>query len=589
MGLKVSKNTRRELLMSLQPEYRRASWKEKQRLLDNFVVATGYERKYATVLLNRDVAKDHPQKRERKRVYGEDIREALLTVWKKAANRICSKRLVPILPTLLEKMEEFGHLQLSEEQKKKLGSLSAATVDRLLKPERQKYGRGRSRTKPGYLIKRQIAVRTFADWNDVKPGFIEADLVAHCGESVHGQFLNTLTMTDIETTWTETSALLRRSEADVMNALSEVHQLFPFPFLGLDTDNGGEFINYTLLGWCEENGITFTRSREYKKNDQAHVEEKNGSVVRRLIGYDRYEGVESWKLLSMLYRVARLYINFFQPTMKLLSKSRDGAHVYRKYDRASTPYARVLKSSSVSAENKEQLRRTYKELDPVLLLGEIERIQNEFWATAIKPGEPQPLPDASLVPTEPAQPKPERQRPRRKRKGSRSPTTLLPGRKRGRKTNLDEVWPEVLQELETEPTMSPGKILSFLDERYPGKFRRTQINTIYDKLRRWHHEKFPDSTWVKRRPGRKSVIDDLWPEILEELEKDPNHTARGLMSLLCRRYPGKVRMTQRSTLMQKLSKWRKSHIQSISILPESESGLIVSHASTAERHVDSLQ
>lgn len=591
MGLKVSKSARRELLLSLQPEYRRASWKEKQRLLDQFVAATGYERKYATVILNKDVEENQLQKRQRKRAYGEDIREALLTVWKRAANRICSKRLVPILPTLIEKMEEFGHLRLSGEQKEKLGSLSAATVDRLLKPERQKYGRGKSRTKPGYLIKRQIAVRTFADWNDVKPGFIEADLVAHCGESVHGQFLNTLTMTDIETTWTETAALLRRSEADVMNALSEVHKYFPFPLLGLDTDNGGEFINYTLLAWCEENGITFTRSREYKKNDQAHVEEKNGSVVRRLIGYDRYEGVESWRLLSMLYRVSRLYINFFQPTMKLLSKSRDGARMYRKYDRASTPFARVLKSSSVSEENKERLCRDYKQLDPVWLLSEIERLQNEFWASAIKPGEEVAIEHCKSTPEpqESKQAMPELQRPRRKRKNTQTPRQSPPGRKRGRKSNLDEVWPEVLAELDNDSTMSPSKVLVFLNERYPEKFKPTQLSTIHDKLRRWHQGRGTGSTWAKAKRGRKSVIDDLWPEVLTELDKDPNFTARGLIALLCKRHPEKVRMTQRSTLMLKLAKWRRSHIRSISIISESDQESIVSPASAVEEHRGSLQ
>ena len=571
MRLKLTKRSRKELLLSLQPEYRESRWKEKHRLLDNFVTATGYNRKYATTLLNKDFSEES-KIRKRKAKYGEDIGQALFVIWRKAANGICSKRLVPILPTLIDKMEEFGHLEITPDQKLKLCSLSPATVDRLLKPHRQKYGRGKSRTKPGYLIKRLIAVRTFTEWNEYKPGFIEADLVAHCGESVHGQFLHTLTMTDIETTWTEPVALLRRSESDVINALSQIDQLFPFPILGLDTDNGGEFINYALLGWCERNGITFTRSREYKKNDQAHVEEKNGSVVRRLIGYDRYEGIDSWKILSRLYSVARLYINFFQPTMKLLSKTRDGAYIYRKYDQARTPYARVLKCSNVPEKQKEKLRQEYKLLDPVYLLSEVERLQKEFWLTAINTKE------QNLVELLPAVNQPKTKiaalgnlksaRPRINRKKSRV-LNPIKSTSAGRKSTLDEVWPEVCAELNKNPLLFASDIFKLLEKRYPGRFRKSQISTIGDNLKRWRLIHYPEKNdCPQKKPGKQTILDVLWPEILVELEKNPNHTVRGLLAIFCDRYPGKVRMTQRSTLTKKLSAWRESHIQSISIFPE---------------------
>lgn len=193
-------------------------------------------------------------------------------------------------------------------------------------------------TKPCLILKRQIPIRTFADWNDIPPGFFEADLVAHCGDNVEGSFLNTLVLTDVATGWTECLALLRRSEADVTGALEARRHLLPFPLLGLDTDNGGEFINYELLHYCERHRISFTRARAYKKNDQAHVEENNGSVVRRLVGYDRYEGKDAWRSLPALFRVLRLCVNFFQPSMKLASKERDGSKVTKRYDDAQTPY-----------------------------------------------------------------------------------------------------------------------------------------------------------------------------------------------------------------------------------------------------------
>jgi len=374
--------SRRELLLALRPQYLNAPLGEKKKLLDGLVRATGYDRKYAVTLLSRGSSEKRQGTRKRKRKYDDAVVDALLVVWQ-AANRICSKRLVPFMPSLVEALTRFGHLNISQEVKKQLLSVSPATADRLLKHEKKKYGRGKSTTTAGYLIKKHIPIRTFADWNDVVPGFLEADLVAHCGENVRGPYLNTLTVTDIATGWTELGALMGKGEIDVLQEITEIKESLPFPLLGFDTDNGGEFINYGLVEWCSQNSITFTLSREYKKNDQAHVEEKNGSIVRRLIGYDRYEGIESWQLLSQLYKIARLYINFFQPCLKLLSKERDGARVHKKYDKAKTPYERILSSQTVSEESKLRLRDMFFKLDPVLLLQEIGRLQNELWSTAV--------------------------------------------------------------------------------------------------------------------------------------------------------------------------------------------------------------
>src|SRR5213076_1240930 len=207
----------------------------------------------------------------------------------------------------------------------------------------------------GRLLKQQIPVRTFADWNDVRPGFLEADLVAHCGGVAAGAFLYTLTLTDIATTWTECLPLLHRTQEAVVQAVERARQLLPFPLLGFDTDNGSEFLNAQLFDYCAQEQITFTRGRTANKNDQCYVEQKNGSVVRQLVGYERFEGERAYRQLAELYRAVRLYVNFFQPSMKLRTKQRDGARVQRQYEPAQTPFQRVLASGCLSAADRERL------------------------------------------------------------------------------------------------------------------------------------------------------------------------------------------------------------------------------------------
>lgn len=378
----MSATSRNELLAAIRPQYLESSLKEKKALLDGFVTATGFCRKYAISLLTKGLT---PTKRpkEHKRKYDQDVLKALITLWE-VSNRICSKRLIPFLPSLIRQMEICGHLELSDETKEKLLSLSPATADRLLKPQRHKTGRGKSTTRAGSLLKKHIPIRTFADWNNVKPGFLEADLVAHCGQSARGQFLNTLTMTDIATGWTELIALPTKSSDYVLQGVLAVKYLLPFEMLGFDSDNGSEFINRNMVEFCASKQITFTRSREYRKNDQAHVEEKNGSIVRRFVGYDRYEGVRSWQILSSLYRLLRLYANFFQPCLKLVSKERDGARVYKQYDKALTPYERALSSKYISSLKRSKLQAKFEVLDPLILLKEIQRRQAQLAATAVK-------------------------------------------------------------------------------------------------------------------------------------------------------------------------------------------------------------
>ena len=376
----MSIQSKRELLDAVAPRYRTARGADKQRILDEFVASTGYHRKYAIQLLNHPVKTRRRQKRRRNRRYGPDVQYALIKIWR-VANCICAKRLVPALGEFIEALERHGELQLDPQVKSLLLSMSVATAHRLLRAERHQQ-RGLTTTKPGTLLKRSIPVRTFADWDDARPGFLEADLVAHCGMSASGEYLHTLTLTDITTTWTVCLPLLNRSQRAVKTAIDRARTRLPFPMLGLDSDNGSEFINVHLLRYCQQEQITFTRSRPYKKNDQAHVEQKNGSIVREFVGYDRYEGHEAYRRLDALYMVLNLYVNFFQPVMKLVSKERVGNKVKKRYDTAKTPYQRTLESDQVSDEVKQRLRKEYESLNPAALLRTIESRQDALWQHA---------------------------------------------------------------------------------------------------------------------------------------------------------------------------------------------------------------
>ena len=267
----LSYQARRALLQQTVPQYREASPSQKRTLLDAFVAATGYHRTYARWLLNHAQEVQQTLRRPRPPQYGPEVQHALFLVWN-AANRICAKRLMPFLPTLIEALERHEHLQITEECRKHLLSMSAATADRLLSSQR-KLGRwGLSTTRAGTLLKQQIPIRTFEEWKETQPGFLEVDLVAHCGTDIEGGYLYTLTLTDIATGWTECLPVLYRSQETVLAALQRARTLFPFPILGIDTDNGGEFINEVVIAYCEQEQITFTRGRPYLKNDQCFVE-----------------------------------------------------------------------------------------------------------------------------------------------------------------------------------------------------------------------------------------------------------------------------------------------------------------------------
>jgi len=384
----MSPTSKRELLKAIRPRYTLGRRPAKEQILDEFVAATGYHRKYAIHLLNHPPPRRVAKRRPRRSKYGGRVQAALEKVWR-VANCICGKRLVAVLPQYVEALERHGELALDPETRGLLLQISAATADRLLARARaatKPHGLGT--TKPGTLLKAAIPVRTFAEWDDAQPGFMEVDLVAHCGPSTAGEYLHSLDMVDVKTRWVELAALRNRSQATVLTALIDCQIRLPYPLRGLDSDNGSEFINYDLKRFCEQEQITFTRCRPYQKNDQAYVEQKNWTAVRQLVGYERYEGDRACTALQALYHVVRLYLNFFQPVMVLVDKQRLGAQVKKRYDVPKTPYQRVLEAPEIDAAIKMRLRQLYDTLNPAELLRQIQRRQAALWQLACAPAVP---------------------------------------------------------------------------------------------------------------------------------------------------------------------------------------------------------
>ena len=374
----MSRRSKRELWETIQPRYLKASKAEKHKILDEFVASSGYHRKYAIRILKHGYPQGQYKRRGKKPIYRGEVVVALEQIWE-IYGRICSKRLHPFLPEGIKILERCGEINLSAETKQLLLCMSRATIDRCLRPVRFQSPHGLSTTKPGTLLKKAIPVRTFADWDEDKPGFMEIDLVAHCGISLEGQYLNTLTCTDICTGWTEPIALHQRSQQTVRDALHGMRPQLPFALLGIDSDNGSEFINELLYHYCVKEHITFTRSRPYKKNDQAYVEQKNWSVVRHTVGYDRLESDADFELLTSIYADLRLYINFFQPVLKLVFKGRVDGKFIKTYDQASTPYQRIMNRKDVPPQTKARFTNLYVRLNPVALRNSIDRKVDKLW------------------------------------------------------------------------------------------------------------------------------------------------------------------------------------------------------------------
>jgi hypothetical protein len=350
-------------------------------MLDEFTGVTRLHRKAAIRLLNRPIQAGVGRRRGRPAVYKE-VMEPLRVVWE-ASDRLCSRRLQPFLPEMISVLRQHGEQKIDASTAAQLCKMSPSTIDRLLRPCRKVGGRrGLTTTRPGSLLKSSIPIRTFADWQENKSGFMETDLVAHCGVSTEGFYLNTLCAVDVASGWTECVPVWGKGQERVRSAVHRMRQRLPFPLLGVDSDNGSEFINQCFYSYCHQEKITFTRSRAYKKNDSCHVEQKNGNVVRRLVGYDRYTSKVAYQCLGRIYDCVRLYMNFFQPTMKLVSKTRHGAKVNKVYDTARTPYQRLLESDVLTEAKKAQLAAIYRGLNPVLLLKQINSNLEQLWGLA---------------------------------------------------------------------------------------------------------------------------------------------------------------------------------------------------------------
>lgn len=365
----------------LQSQYRKAGKKNKGKIIDELVKNVGYHRKYAISLLAGkkwfDLRKKESLKRIRISPYACII-DPLKELWL-ISNYCCPERLQPFIPELLRVLEEKKEIEVSQRQKELLLKISQATIGRLLVPiKRKMFGRGKSATKPGTLLKHQIPIRTFANWDKTKPGFLEIDLVALCGETLRGDYINILDIIDISLCWSEMQGFMGKSQYYTTQALDEIEKRLPFKIQGIDSDNDAPFINAHLLRYCEARQITFTRCRPYRKNDQAHVEQKNYSVVRKYLGYQRYDTYQQLKIINQICNLVSLYHNFFQPVMKLKEKIRIGSRVRRKYDKVKTPYQRLIKSKDISCKTKQKLKQKYQTLNPKQLLKQIINLTNKL-------------------------------------------------------------------------------------------------------------------------------------------------------------------------------------------------------------------
>ena len=489
MGRRISVGTKEELLGALKTRYGVSSKKEKAQILDEFVAVSGYHRKHAIRLLadpGTESASEQTvgatQLSGARRIYDEAMKEALIVMWE-AADRICGKRLKAVLPNLVEAMERHGHLELDAEVKRLLLAASAATIDRLLAPVRS-LAQSRKKRRRSLKVSKEIPVRTFADWNEPDPGYLEIDFVVHCGGRMADSFIHTLVATDICSGWTECIPLLAREQSLVIEGLEALFRQLPFPVLGIDSDNDGAFINETLVAFCAVHAIKFTRCRAYHKNDQAWVEQKNGAVVRRLVGYERFSGVVAGQALAHLYQFTRLYVNYFQPSFKLREKFRSGAKVKRSYHAPATPCERLLKHPAVDRDTKEKLRTRSQQLDPLELLHHIRDAQAALAALTAHDTEVNELGKTTLEQFLSQLPK--LWKAGEVRATHRTETTA-PRYWRTRKDPFETVWLDVLGWIQREPDATAKAIFDRLEQEHPGRFSSGQLRTLQRRVGEWRH------------------------------------------------------------------------------------------------------
>jgi len=485
--------TRRELIEALRVRYQEGATSEKTAILDEFAALTGYHRKHAIRVLGCDQA-FAPKRAARNPLYDEAVRQALILLWE-AGDRVCGKRLKVLIPTLIDAMERHGHLGLDPVVRAKLLQVSAATIDRALGEARSRIdGQRKRRPGVGAAIRRSIPIRTFSDWRDPPPGFLEVDMVEHCGGAkTDGDFVHSLVLTDIASGWTECIAMPVRDQTLVVEALRIAAADLPFPMLGVDTDNDSAFMNRTVFDYCRDHQLEQTRSRAYKKNDQAWVEQKNGAIVRRLVGYGRLSGLTATRALAQLYAASRLYVNFFQPSFKLKHKTRDGARVSKTYHAPATPCNRLLGSARVSEAVRRQLREQFAGLDPVGLLRDIRSAQQVLSdLSARAPREPSSAPAAGveisafLDSLATAWKSGEVRPTHRKHK---DPVRWW----RTRTDPFADAWPVVEGWLIAEPTATAKELLGRLAKIVPDVYAgKAQLRTLQRRIKVWRAEKAKD-------------------------------------------------------------------------------------------------
>lgn len=367
------------LSRAIRTRYQRSSKTEKSKILDEFIATAGYNRSYARRILGRVGKRGRKRIRKpRPRIYDASVFYPLRTLWI-AADGICGRRLVPFIPELLTVLEKNKELKVKKEIRRKLVTMGSATIDRMLKATKKQYElKGKATTKPGTLLRSTIAVRTFDDWDDHRPGYFETDLVAFCGESVRGEYVNGLNLADVATGWVGLEAVMGKGQQRVHDAIDRVRQRLVFTMLGLDPDNGAEFINHELKRYCEAHKIMFTRIRPYKKNDNCYVEQKNYTVLRRFLGYARYDTEEQLEIVKEILLLVEPYVNFFQPVMKLKDKQRIGTHVKKTYDTARTPYQRLVRAEILNDRQKHYVQSVYESFNPVDMKRKINRLTDKL-------------------------------------------------------------------------------------------------------------------------------------------------------------------------------------------------------------------
>lgn len=403
-----------------------------------------------------------------------------------ASDRICGKRLKPLIPILVAAMERHGHLALEPVVRERLEVISAATIDRILGPVRkQAGGRGRRRAATSSAIRRAVPIRTYADWDDPPPGFFEADLVSHSGPLTSGSFAQTLVLTDISSGWTECAPLLFREQQLLTEVLTVLRGVTPLPILGFDTDNDTVFINETVKAWCETSGVEFTRSRPYRKNDQAHIEQKNGAVVRRMVGYRRFEGLAAVEALARLYRPMRLFVNFFQPSFRLAEKTREGALIRKRYHAPLTPHQRLVADPRTPQALKDALDAQHATLDPVSLLRDIRAAQQalvEIADTAPATTSDAPPLDAFLEGLKLAWCSMGEVRPTARPKPSKPRYRTVPD-------PLEAVTDTLKAWFDADPDVTGRQLLDRLQVAHPGGYPDSLVRTVQRRLKAWRRER----------------------------------------------------------------------------------------------------